>query len=59
MQTNRLNKSKKYVALSCYIFTLECYVVLQVTRLNGTSRKILISENLEEPRAIVLDPVNG
>lgn len=31
----------------------------QVTRLNGTSRKILISENLDEPRAIVLDPVNG
>ncbi|KAG7231032.1 hypothetical protein INR49_025062, partial [Caranx melampygus] len=30
-----------------------------VTRLNGTSRKILISENLDEPRAIVLDPVNG
>ncbi|CAG5958591.1 unnamed protein product [Menidia menidia] len=34
-------------------------IVLQVTRLNGTSRKILISENLDEPRAIVLDPVNG
>lgn len=32
---------------------------LQVTRLNGTSRKILISENVDEPRAIALDPVNG
>ena len=31
----------------------------KVTRLNGTSRKILISENLDEPRAIVLDPVSG
>lgn len=32
---------------------------LQVTRLNGTSRKILVSENVDEPRAIALDPVNG
>lgn len=32
---------------------------LQVTRLNGTSRKILVSENIDEPRAIVLDPMNG
>ncbi|NXE81490.1 LRP5 protein, partial [Cochlearius cochlearius] len=32
---------------------------IEVTRLNGTSRKILISENLDEPRAIVLHPVMG
>ncbi|NXT80604.1 LRP5 protein, partial [Zapornia atra] len=32
---------------------------IEVTRLNGTSRKILISENLDEPRAIVLNPVMG
>ncbi|CAB1346314.1 unnamed protein product, partial [Coregonus sp. 'balchen'] len=31
----------------------------EVTRLNGTMRKILISEDLDEPRAIVLDPVAG
>ena len=42
-----------------YSNTELCHVVFQVTRLNGTSRKILISENLDEPRAIVLDPVNG
>ncbi|KAE8277090.1 Low-density lipoprotein receptor-related protein 6 [Larimichthys crocea] len=34
-------------------------VTSQVTRLNGTMRKILISEDLDEPRAIVLDPVAG
>ncbi|NWX14306.1 LRP5 protein, partial [Aegotheles bennettii] len=32
---------------------------IEVTRLNGTSRKILVSENLDEPRAIVLNPVMG
>lgn len=32
---------------------------IEVTRLNGTMRKILISEDLDEPRAIVLDPVSG
>jgi hypothetical protein len=32
---------------------------IEVARLNGTSRKILISENLDEPRAICLDPERG
>ena len=32
---------------------------IEVARLNGTSRKVLISENLDEPRAIVLDPMGG
>ena len=32
---------------------------IEVSRLNGTSRKVLISENLDEPRAITLDPTHG
>lgn len=32
---------------------------IEVSRLNGTSRKVLISEDLDEPRAICLDPVAG
>ena len=32
---------------------------IEVSRLNGMSRKVLISENLDEPRAITLDPTNG
>ena len=32
---------------------------IEVARLNGTSRKVLISEDLDEPRAIVVDPVSG
>ena len=32
---------------------------IEVSRLNGMSRKVLISENLDEPRAITLDPANG
>lgn len=32
---------------------------IEVSRLNGTSRKVLISEGLDEPRAIALDPARG
>ena len=32
---------------------------IEVSRLNGTSRRVLISEDLDEPRAIALDPVKG
>jgi len=32
---------------------------IEVSRLNGTSRKVLISENLDQPRAITLDPTHG
>ena len=32
---------------------------IEVARLNGTSRKVLLSDNLDEPRAVALDPVNG
>lgn len=32
---------------------------IEVARLNGTSRKVLISEDLDEPRAIVVDPISG
>ena len=32
---------------------------IEVSRLDGMSRKVLISENLDEPRAITLDPTNG
>ena len=32
---------------------------IEVSRLNGTSRKVLINENLDEPRAIALDPARG
>ena len=32
---------------------------IEVARLNGTSRKVLISEGLDEPRAITLDPERG
>ena len=49
----RLGEHKQCCILISY------HSVFQVTRLNGTSRKILISENLDEPRAIVLDPING
>lgn len=32
---------------------------IEVARLNGTSRRVLISDDLDEPRAIALDPVAG
>ena len=32
---------------------------IEVSRLNGSSRKVLIDENLDEPRAIALDPTRG
>ena len=32
---------------------------IEVARLNGTSRKVLISDGLDEPRAIALDPYYG
>lgn len=32
---------------------------IEVARLNGSSRKILVDEDLVEPRALVLDPANG
>ena len=32
---------------------------IEVSRLNGLSREVLISENLDEPRAIALDPARG
>ena len=32
---------------------------IEVSRLNGSSRKVLINENLDEPRAVALDPTHG
>jgi low density lipoprotein receptor-related protein 5/6 len=32
---------------------------IEVARLNGSSRRVLITENLDEPRAIVLDSIGG
>ena len=32
---------------------------IEVSHLNGSSRRVLISENLDEPRAIVVDPGEG
>ena len=32
---------------------------IEVSHLNGTSRRVLVSENLDEPRAIVVDPGEG
>lgn len=32
---------------------------IEVARLNGSYRKVLISEDLYEPRAIVVDPLDG
>ena len=32
---------------------------IEVSHLDGTSRRVLISDNLDEPRAITLDPVAG
>jgi len=32
---------------------------IEVSRLNGSSRKILISDGLDEPRAIIVDPIGG
>jgi low density lipoprotein receptor-related protein 5/6 len=32
---------------------------IEVSRLNGTSRRVLVSENLDEPRAIAVDPGEG
>lgn len=32
---------------------------IEMSRLNGSSRRILISDGLQEPRAIVLDPFEG
>ena len=32
---------------------------IEVSRLNGTSRLVLVADDLEEPRAITLDPVTG
>lgn len=32
---------------------------IEVSRLNGTSRLVLVMDDMEEPRAITLDPVTG
>ena len=32
---------------------------IEMSRLNGSSRRVLISDGLHEPRAIVLDPFEG
>jgi len=32
---------------------------IEVARLDGSSRRVIISDELDEPRAIVVDPVNG
>ena len=32
---------------------------IEVARLNGSHRKVVISEKLLEPRAIVVDPLDG
>ena len=32
---------------------------IEVSRLNGSARRVLIDENLDEPRAIALDPTKG
>lgn len=32
---------------------------IEVARLTGAARRVIISDNLDEPRAIVVDPVNG
>ena len=32
---------------------------IEVARLNGSHRKVIISEHLLEPRAIVVDPLDG
>ena len=32
---------------------------IEVSRLNGTSRLVLVADDLEKPRAITLDPVTG
>jgi low density lipoprotein receptor-related protein 5/6 len=32
---------------------------IEVSHLNGSSRRVLVSENLDEPRAIVVDPGEG
>jgi len=32
---------------------------IEVSRLNGTSRLVLVVDDLEKPRAITLDPVTG
>lgn len=32
---------------------------IEVSRLNGSSRKVLINDYLDEPRAIALDPTHG
>lgn len=32
---------------------------IQVTKLNGTCRKTLLHEDLDEPRALIVDPSSG
>ena len=32
---------------------------ISVSRLDGTSRRVLVQDGLDEPRAIVVDPANG
>lgn len=32
---------------------------IEVARLDGSSRRVIIADELDEPRAIVVDPVNG
>ena len=32
---------------------------IEVARLNGSSRRVIISDELDEPRAIAVDPMNG
>ena len=47
-----------WVARNLY-WTCPEYKKIYVSRLNGSSSKVIISEDLEEPRDIVVDPGDG
>ncbi|KAJ8299210.1 hypothetical protein KUTeg_023270 [Tegillarca granosa] len=47
-----------WIAGNLYFVDSMMYTI-DVSRLNGSSRKMLVTENLDEPRSVCVDPVNG
>lgn len=47
-----------WIAGNLYFVDSMMYTI-DVSRLDGSSRKMLVTENLDEPRSVCVDPVNG
>ena len=54
-----IHKATKTHVLTCDVLLVAGNNVIEVARLNGSSRRVVVRGNLDEPRAIVLYPKKG